>query len=117
MTTVAEDTSTVEPGAWFAMPYLWSDMDLWHQKVADIRRATPVLPVEFPGFQPFWVLTRYEDVLAVSRDNHRWLNTSRSVLGPDEDWERMLAAGIPAPRTLVHLDGTDHRDHRKVTVD
>ena len=117
MTTVAADISTAEPGAWFAMPHLWADMDLWHEKVAEIRRSTRVLPVEFPGFQPFWVLTRYEDVLAVSRDNHRWLNTSRSVLGPDEDWERMLAAGIPAPRTLVHLDGTEHRDHRKVTVD
>jgi cytochrome P450 len=29
----------------------------------------------------------------------------------------MLAAGIPAPRTLVHLDGSEHRDHRKVTSD
>jgi cytochrome P450 len=29
----------------------------------------------------------------------------------------MEAIGVPAPRTLVHLDGTDHRDHRQVTND
>lgn len=117
MTGVMQDTSIDEAGLWFAMPQLFADMDAWHERVAVIRRETPVLPVELPGFQPFWVLTRYEDVLGVSRNNERWLNTSRSVLGPDEDWRRMMAAGIPEPRTLVHLDGTDHRDHRKVTND
>jgi cytochrome P450 len=29
----------------------------------------------------------------------------------------MLEAGVPIPRTLVHLDGQDHRDHRQVTND
>jgi cytochrome P450 len=101
----------------FVRAHLWTDMDAWHDQVTDIRRNNPVFPVELEGFQPFWVLTRHADVLAVSRDNQHWLNTSRSVLGPDEDWNKMLAAGVPAPRTLVHLDGTDHRDHRKVTND
>lgn len=104
-------------GALFALPHLFADMDAWHRRVAGIRRSHRVLAVDLEGFTRFHVLTRYEDVLAVSRDNQRWLNTSQSVLGPDQDWERMLAAGIPAPRTLVHLDGTDHRDHRKVTND
>ena len=120
MTTPITDRTTgdlKEPGLLFALPQLWADMGAWHREVAEIRRATPVLPVELEGFQRFWVLTRHAEVLKVSRDNGHWLNTSRSVLGPDEDWERMLAAGIPEPRTLVHLDGTDHRDHRKVTND
>jgi cytochrome P450 len=117
MTEAVPGVASQQPGAWFALPYLWNDMDRWHAAVAEIRRAHRVLPVELPGFQPFWVLTRYADVLAVSRDNQRWFNTSRSVLGPDEDWEKMLAAGIPEPRTLVHLDGEAHRDHRKVTND
>jgi cytochrome P450 len=117
MTVTADDQSIREAGDYFALPHLWADMDAWHEEVAKIRRDHRVLPVELEGFEPFWVLTRYADVLSVSRDNHRWLNTSRSVLGPEEDWERMLAAGIPAPRTLVHLDGVEHRDHRKVTND
>ena len=110
-------TPDADAGALFAWPALWADMDAWHEQVADIRRSTPVLPVQLEGFEPFWVLTRYADVLAVSRDNEHWLNTSRSVLGPDEDWTRMLEAGIPLPRTLIHLDGQDHKDHRQVTND
>lgn len=114
MTTTEPAT---DPGLLFALPNLWADMDAWHREVQEIRRSTAVLPVELEGFEPFWVLTRHADVLRVSRDNDKWINTSRSVLGPEEDWQRMLAAGIPAPRTLVHLDGTEHRDHRKVTND
>ncbi len=114
MTDVAE---RVAPGEWFALPHLWADMDAWHANVADIRREAPVLPVELDGFTRFWVLTRYADVLAVSRNNTKWLNTTRSVLGPDADFERMLASGIPEPQTLIHMDGVKHRDHRKVTND
>ncbi len=117
MTDVRRPVHVEQPGEWFATPSLWADMDLWHEQVAEIRRSHRVLAVDLPGFRPFWVLTRHRDVLAVSRDNEHWLNTSQSVLGPDEAWEKMLAAGIPEPRTLVHLDGTEHREHRKVTND
>jgi len=101
----------------FSVGARWADMDAWHDEVADLRRSHPVLPVEHPGFEPYWVLTRHADVFAVSRDNEHWLNTPRSVLGPDEDWQRMVESGMPMPATLVHLDGTEHRDHRQVTND
>ena len=104
-------------GELFTFPGEFADMDRWHEQVAGIRRDSPVLRVDLEGFTPYWALTRYADVFAVSRDNERWLNTTRSVLGPDEDWRRMLAQGIPEPKTLIHLDGHDHRDHRQVTND
>lgn len=104
-------------GALFHDPQMWSDMDRWHEAVAEIRRTEPVLYVDDVGYTPFWVLTRHADVFAVSRDNTHWRNTGQSVLGPDADWQEMLASGMPAPATLVHLDGTAHRDHRAVTND
>jgi cytochrome P450 len=105
------------PGRLFYDPAAWADMEAWHTQLADLRRDEPVLYVEDAGYSPFWVLTRHADVFAVSRDNDHWLNTSQSVLGPDAAWAEMLAQGVPEPRTLVHLDGTDHRDHRQVTND
>jgi cytochrome P450 len=108
---------TTDPGPLFHRADRWTDMTAWHEQVAEIRRTEPVLRVDEPGFEPFWVLTRHADVFAVSRDHDHWLNTSRSVLGPDEDWRQMLASGMPLPSTLVHMDGKVHRDHRAVTND
>jgi cytochrome P450 len=95
----------------------WADMDRWHRELARIRREQPVLRCEPEGYSPFWVLTRHADVFAVSRDNRRWLNTNRSVLGPDADWQAMVDSGMPPPASLVQLDGDDHREHRQVTND
>jgi cytochrome P450 len=106
-----------ERGSLFLDGRTWADMEAWHAQVAEIRRQEPVLPVNIEGFEPFWVLTRHEDVFAVSRDSEHWLNTTRSVLGPDAEWQRMLASGVPEPKTLVHLDGQEHHQHRHVTND
>ncbi|HEX3461507.1 MAG TPA: cytochrome P450 [Acidimicrobiales bacterium] len=109
--------SSATKGAEFAYPEYWGDMDSWHRKVAEYRRTDPILKVELDGFEPFWALTRHADVFAVSRDNQRWINTSRSVLAAEADTQRMMESGVPEPRTLIHLDGQDHKDHRMVTSD
>ena len=91
-------------------------MDAWHEQVGEIRRTTPVVHVDAPGFAPFWVLTKHEDVFAVSRDDSHWKNTALSVLGPDISAEEMRASGF-VPRSLVHLDDHEHTAHRQVTND
>ncbi len=111
------ETIATGRGALFHDPQLWADMNRWHEQVAGIRRTEPVLYVDDPGYTPFWVLTKHADVFAASRDAARWHNTSQVVLGPDADWQQMLDSGMPAPATLVHMDGTVHRDHRMVTND
>jgi cytochrome P450 len=112
------DTTTAPGvGALFHDPGAWSDMDAWHARVAELRRADPVILVDDPGFEPFHVLTRHADVLAVSRDNTTWHNTAQSVLGPAAAWQEMRASEMPLPASLVHLDGHEHRAHRAVTND
>ncbi|HKH06118.1 MAG TPA: cytochrome P450 [Acidimicrobiales bacterium] len=117
MSAAVDTVAADDRGALFRTASAWADMDAWHRRVAEIRRTAPILRVDDPGYAPFWALTRHADVLAVSRDNTTWHNTPRAVLGPDEDWDRMLASGMPLPATLVHLDGTKHRTHRAVTND
>jgi cytochrome P450 len=113
MTTTALPT---DAGGLFHRPDRWTDMEAWHRQVAEIRRTAPVLRVDDAGFGPFWVLTRHEDVFAVSRDDANWKNTALSVLGPDAANEEMLASGF-VPRSLVQLDDHEHTEHRKVTND
>lgn len=114
---MTDTTPATDVGALFHRAATWADMDAWHARVAELRRTDPVLLVDDPGYPPFHVLTRHADVLAVSRDNAHWLNTARSVLGPDADWQQMVESGMPLPASLVHLDGAAHRSHRAVTND
>lgn len=104
-------------GEMLVLPESWGDLERWHAIVGDIRRRARAVPIEVEGFQPFLALLHHADVLEVSRDNDTWHNTSRSVLQPDVQYQAMVAAGIPEPRTLVHLDGVEHRDHRLVAND
>ncbi|MEY2398304.1 MAG: hypothetical protein QOJ00_1478, partial [Actinomycetota bacterium] len=118
--TVLDPTADIDfddPGALFVLPRLWADMDAWHERVARLRRETPIVPVDFAGFAPFWVLTRHADIQAVERDHNHWLNTPFSVLGPDVQQAEVEASGMPLPASLVQLDGTKHRTHRAVTND
>ena len=92
-------------------------MDAWHEQIDEVRRHSPVLQVEADGFVPFFALTRHSDVLAVSGDDDRWLNTPWAVLGLEADKQKAIASEVFIPRSLVQLDGVEHREHRKVTSD
>ena len=104
-------------GSLFHHPHTWADMDAWHRRVGELRRKEGVVYVDDPGYTPYWALLKHADVFAVSRDNTGWLNTAQSVLGTDEDWQKLIDSGMPPPCSLVQLDGTKHRDHRQVTND
>ena len=92
----------------------FTDMVEWHRTAKELREEAPVLRVEAEGFRPFYALTRHEDVFEVSRRSDIWHNTKDSVLGPELQFEFIRALGID-PKTLIHLDGEEHRDHRQVT--
>ena len=105
-----------DAGGLFHRPDRWADMAAWHAEVAELRRTEPVLVVEDEEFSPFWVLTRHDDVFAVSRDDTHWKSTARVVLAADAAQEEMLASPF-VPRSLVQLDDHEHTAHRKVTND
>jgi cytochrome P450 len=100
-------------GAIFVDPAAYVDQDAWHAVAADLRAHAPVLRVEADGYSPFWAVTRHEDVMNVSRQNDRFLNTDNPVLGPDVEVEMLVKMGIE-PKALTHMDGSEHRNHRSV---
>lgn len=111
------ETTVPMPSSIFVNPAAWADMDGWHEQVGKLRREQGAVWVEEEGFPRFLALLRHRDVFEVSREGYRWLNTPRSVLGPSVQYDEMEASGMPLPASLVHLDGTKHRDHRQVTND
>lgn len=103
-------------GKIFLDPAAYADPEGWHATAAELRAEQPVLRVEAEGYEPLWVLTRHADVFEVSRHHELWHNTQRSQVMPEWLWAFIVGQGIN-PRTLVHLDGTEHRDHRNVAND
>lgn len=110
------DLRTDPRGAIFLDPDAYTDPEAWHATAAELRREAPVLRVEAEGYEPLYALTRHADVFEVSRHHELWHNTQRSQIMPTTLWDFIVGLGIN-PRTLVHLDGDEHRDHRKVTND
>lgn len=106
-------TEQDSPGSIFIDPVAYADQVAWHAAARALRSDDPVLRVEAEGYTPFWAVTRYDDVFSVSRHNDRFLNTRNSVLGPDLQFEMLGAMGIE-PKTLIHMDGEEHREHREV---
>jgi cytochrome P450 len=103
-----------EPGRIFVAPEAYADLEGWHRTAAQLRRDDPVHRVQIEGFDPFWAITRHADIIEVERQPERFWNTTDSVLRVQGALERAQAAGADL-KTLIHMDGAEHRAYRAIT--
>jgi len=96
-------------------PAAYADQAAWHATVAQFRRTEPLVRVESPHHPPFWAVTRHADIHWIERHPEQFPNTDRSVLATDRQYEAQARQGA-AMRTLIHMDGDEHRLHRAVTA-
>jgi cytochrome P450 len=101
-------------GSIFYDPRKYEDLDRWHATAAAIRAESPVLRVEPPGLPPFWAVLKHVHVVEIERQPDRFWNTKYVVLDPSGGVERLRASGADL-KTLVHMDGEEHRGYRAVT--
>ena len=90
-----------------------------------LRAETPVVRIESPtgDHDPFWLLTRYDDTMRVSKDNARFLNAPRATVFTNKAGEalaRQVTArqGEESPNlvsSLVALDAPKHPKLRRLT--
>jgi cytochrome P450 len=81
-----------------------------------LRRNDPLPRIEVEGFVPFRAVTRHADVAQIERDHIRFWNTRDSVLLPRAQVEQSRALGMDI-KTLIHMDGAEHRGYRLVAND
>lgn len=94
----------------------YADPDRWHAAASRLRRNDPLPLVDVEGFVPFRAVTRHAHLAEVERNHTLFWNTRDSVLLPRAEIEKNRALGIDI-KTLVHMDGAEHRAYRLVTND
>ncbi|MEQ9146500.1 MAG: cytochrome P450 [Parvibaculaceae bacterium] len=86
-----------------------------------LRADFPLAQAEVPGYDRHWLVTRHADIIAVSRQNDLFHNADRSAtLTPmaGEELVRSFTGGdYNLFRSLVQLDGHEHKAHRQVLFD
>ena len=100
-------------------PAIMGNETTMHALFDHLRDNDPVAYLDHPDYEPFWVLTRHEDVLYVSQNNDLFINNPRTVIVPQE-FEKMLLEQFGTRNgleTLIHMDNPKHRKLRGVTRD
>lgn len=98
-------------------PDIYAEPNLIHEVYRRLRAEDPVHWTEPQGFRPFWSITRYEDIRAISKANDRFINAERTYLAPEENerWVVETTGDTHLFRTLVDLDDPLHRKLRSIT--
>lgn len=97
-------------GAWSAL----------HDQLAWARTHAPLAVAENPDHDPFWLVTRHADVMAISRDPARFASGERPTVLTDRAGEALARAATPGGdghliRSLVQMDAPDHMKYRLLT--
>jgi cytochrome P450 len=79
-----------------------------HEAWTRLRREAPIAYCEAPGMLPFWAVTRYQDVVELSRQPGRFANQPRMAVFPEEQFQ---TDDFPVHH-LLNMDPPEHREYR-----
>ncbi|MFM5915068.1 MAG: cytochrome P450 [Chakrabartia godavariana] len=88
------------------------------RRCKEMRAVGPLLWIEQDPYRPFWAVLRRDDIMAVERDSKTWIAEPRQTLIPQDIEDAIIAQWgrrTGPVRTLLDMDGEDHRDHRNLT--
>jgi cytochrome P450 len=83
-----------------------------------LRATDPVHWTEPQGVRPFWTVSKHADIVDIERQHRLFLNAPRLILATCEEEERVrqFTGGTHLlVRTIVSMDGLDHRQFRALT--
>lgn len=104
-------------------PHSYSNWDPLLDTFDRLREESPIVkivPDEEGLFEPFWLVTRYEDVMQMSKDNATFLNNPRPVvfsLNSAIEFSRAATGSDMLVDSLVVFDAPIHPKYRRLTQD
>ncbi|HVR90188.1 MAG TPA: cytochrome P450 [Novosphingobium sp.] len=111
--------AVIDPAAYAEWGGLLDQFD-WLREHLPVARIVSTEPEGGTGWhEPFWLITRYDDVMQISKDNKTFLNNPRPVVFTTkvgEDFARMVTGGSHnLVESLVVFDAPLHMLYRKLT--
>ena len=104
-------------------PHSYAEWDGLLDTFDRLRLESPVARIEPDDgklFDPFWLVTRYEDVMRISKDNATFLNNPRPVVFSFRDaieFSRQATGSDMLVDSLVVFDAPIHPKYRRLTQD
>ena len=98
-------------------PRSYADGETIHEAFRTVRKTAPLAQAQPDGFDPFWVVSRHADVMTIERQNDIFHNGDRSTFLSPKEGEIMVRNLTGEPnliRSLVSVDGQEHRDLRAI---
>lgn len=101
-------------------PATFSERGAVDKILTAIRKEYPLAQAKVPGFAPHWIVSRYADIIEVSRNNALFHNADRSATLISEEGEALVqqftGGDFNLIKSLVHLDDRDHKNHRMILM-
>ena len=86
--------------------------------LTEVREKYPLAQARVPGYDPHWIVSRHADIQTVSRQNDLFHNGDKSATLIPKVGETLVkeftGGNFNLFRSLVQLDGEEHKSHRKV---
>jgi cytochrome P450 len=101
-------------------PVAYGQWDPLHEQLSWARANAPLAVAQNHDHDPFWLVTRHADIMAISRDPQHFANGIRPTVLTNRDGEALARAATPNNdghliRSLVQMDAPDHMKYRLLT--
>lgn len=98
-------------------PANWADEAGIHRQLTWLRQNDPLRWLEPEGFDPFWNVTKYDDIKAIEGNKRIFINDPRPILGPVmmQQMVEAMTGRKHLVRSLVQMDDPDHTRYRMLT--
>ena len=98
-------------------PAFWANERGIHEQLTWLRANEPVKWLQPEGFEPFWSITRYNDIKAIEGNKQLFINDPRPTLGLAgmQEMVEALTGRKHLIRSLVQMDDPDHLKYRMLT--
>jgi len=96
----------------------YANIVLQHRLFASLRRDDPVHWTQPEGYRPFWIISKYSDIIEIERQADRFINAPRTKLLSIAFESKVREAMNGKPmlvRALPQMDNPDHAKYQKLT--